>query len=210
MEMVLNGLSYLFRGLTNARNGLYDRGVLRGYRSKLPIVSIGNVTVGGNGKTPLCQFLASDLIQRGMRPVILSRGYGGTVRGPYRVKTTDSSHLVGDEPLLLASASDVPVYVSKSRVVGVQRIEEEGTGNVVILDDGFQHRALARDFDIVSIFVGSDEGIHSFLRGTLLPVGRFRARTEKKALRRAQAIVLSERTSARCRGGFAFCRACTP
>lgn len=189
---MLTVLAKIFHGITLVRNILYDKGILRSYTSTIPVVSVGNVTVGGNGKTPLCQYLAADLLQRGYKPVILSRGYGGTVRGPYKVRITDSPDMVGDEPLLLACTTGVPVYVSKSRVSGVKRIEEEGVGNVIILDDGFQHRALARDFDIVSIFIGSDEGIHTFLSGELLPQGRFRENRER-ALQRADAIVLSER-----------------
>ncbi len=192
VKIVLTVLAKIFHGVTLVRNVLYDKGIFKSYTSTIPVVSVGNVTVGGNGKTPLCQYLAADLLQRGYKPVILSRGYGGTVRGPYKVRLTDNPDLVGDEPLLLARTTGVPVYVSKSRVSGVQRIEEEGIGNVIILDDGFQHRALARDFDIVSIFIGSDEGVHTFLSGELLPQGRFREQRER-ALQRADAIVLSER-----------------
>lgn len=192
MMRVLKVLAKIFHGVTLVRNFLYDKGVFRSYTSTIPVVSVGNVTVGGNGKTPLCQYLAADLLQRGYKPVILSRGYGGTVRGPYRVRVTDSPDMVGDEPLLLACTTGVPVYVSKSRVPGVKRIEEESVGNVIILDDGFQHRALARDFDIVSVFIGSDEGVSTFLSGELLPYGKFREDRER-ALQRADAIVLSER-----------------
>ena len=185
-------LAAIFDGITQLRNALYDQGILPVYRSKLPVVSVGNVTVGGNGKTPLCEFLAADLKARGFTPVILSRGYGGHVRGPYRVRPTDSPMMVGDEPILLASLTNVPVFVARSRVTGIQRIEEEGAGDVVILDDGFQHRALARDCNIVSIFIGSDEGIQSWLDGSLLPKGRYRENRER-ALTRADIIVLSER-----------------
>ena len=192
VSSVLKVLAEIFHGVTLIRNTLYDKGIFKSYTSTIPVVSVGNVTVGGNGKTPLCQYIAADLLQRGYKPVILSRGYGGTVRGPYKVRVSDNPNLVGDEPLLLACTTGIPVYVSKSRVSGVERIEEEGVGNVIILDDGFQHRALARDFDIVSVFIGSDEGVHAFLSGELLPQGKYREE-RTRALKRADAIVLSER-----------------
>ena len=189
---MLGVVAAIFDGVTRVRNRLYDIGFLRSYKSRIPVISVGNVTVGGNGKTPLCEFLAKDLLARGYKPVILSRGYGGHVRGPYRVRTKDTPSMVGDEPLLLAAVTGVPVFVARSRVAGVQRIEEEGAGDVVILDDGLQHRALARVCNIVSIFIGSDEGVHSYLDGGLLPKGRFRENREG-ALGRADIIVLSER-----------------
>ena len=191
---VLSALSVLYGCGVLLRNRLYDSKVFKTYRSALPVISIGNLTVGGNGKTPLCHFLAEQLRERGMQPVILSRGYGGSLRGPHRVTDSDTPDLVGDEPLLLSFLCRVPVYVSRSRVAGVQLIEQQKTGNIVILDDGFQHRALHRDLDVISSFVGTPQAIENLVEGQLLPLGRFREDRDE-GLARATLLVLAERRS---------------
>lgn len=182
----------LYGSVTAVRGVLYDTGVLRSYRARIPVISIGNVTAGGNGKTPLCLHIASELAARGMRPAILSRGYGGSERGPCRVKPTDSAARVGDEPLLMSRVGVAPVYIARARAVGARLIEREGSADVIILDDGFQHRALARDLDIVSVFAGTAQSIDDFLLGKLLPDGLFREQRDA-ALKRASMIVVSER-----------------
>ncbi len=185
-------LSGIYDGITSARNYLYDAGFLSAYTSSIPVVSVGNVTVGGNGKTPLCLYLVEQLVARGMKPVILSRGYGGRQRGPHRVSDVDTAVDVGDEPLLMARRSGVPVYIARSRSSGARRIEEDEAGDVIVLDDGFQHRRLERDVNIVSIFGGSEKAIEEFARGRLLPYGRFREDRER-ALSRADLAVVSYR-----------------
>jgi tetraacyldisaccharide 4'-kinase len=172
--MPLMGLSALYGALTRVRNALYDRGSLRAYTSSLPVMSVGNLTAGGNGKTPLCLYLVEALRSRGLSPVILSRGYGGRCKGPYLVKTSDAASEVGDEPLLMARSVGCPVVIARSRATGARMIEREKLGNVIVLDDGFQHRALARDLDIVSMFAGSEEAVDAFERGEILPLGLFR------------------------------------
>ncbi len=192
-RVALRPLAALFALVTRARGWLYDAKLVRTYESRLPVVSIGNVTAGGNGKTPLCMYLAEVLLARGLKPVILSRGYGGRQRGPRRIQPGDSPRLVGDEPaLMVRSCPAVPVYVARSRVAGARLIERDGTGNVIVLDDGFQHRALAREVDIVSVFAGTREAIDLFVAGELLPLGRFRE-NRQRALRRASVIVIAER-----------------
>jgi tetraacyldisaccharide 4'-kinase len=178
--------------ITRARGLLFDFKVLRTYRSSVPVVSVGNITAGGNGKTPLCLLIARELWNRGYRPAILSRGYGGRIRGPHRVSAKDSARDVGDEPVLMAE-SGIPVYVARKRVEGARFIESEGVADVIILDDGLQHRALARDVDIVSIFAGSEQAIQSFAKGELLPLGMFREDRDR-AIRRASLFVVSQRS----------------
>ena len=142
--------------------------------SALPVVSVGNLTAGGNGKTPLCLYLVEMLKQRGLKPVILSRGYGGSLKGPHLVQIDDTPEKVGDEPLLMAQTGGVPVVIARARAEGAQCIEREKLGDVIVLDDGFQHRKLARQVDIVSVFVGTDAAVDAFSEGQLLPLGRFR------------------------------------
>lgn len=185
-------LEILYRCVVVLRGWLYDSRILKSYRSPIPVISVGNVTAGGNGKTPLCLALAYEMRKRGYSPAILSRGYGGSRRGPYRVQPGDRCGDVGDEAVLMAEAG-IPVYIARKRVAGIKLIERDPAINLVILDDGLQHRALARSLDIVSIFVGSSRAIDEFVAGHLLPRGMFRE-PRHRALRRAQMIVLSYRT----------------
>lgn len=193
LHPLLMPLAVLYRAITSARNALYDRGWFASYASALPVISVGNLTVGGNGKTPLCLYLIEELQARGWKPVILSRGYGGTDKGPRHVCNEDSPSLVGDEPLLMARASGVPVVIARSRAEGARYIERETLGDVIVLDDGFQHRRLKRDIDILSMFAGTDEAIDAFVQSEMLPLGRFREDRDS-GLRRASLLVVSERS----------------
>jgi tetraacyldisaccharide 4'-kinase len=192
IQIPLRVLSVMYGAITSFRNYLYDRGALASYVSALPVVSVGNLTVGGNGKTPLCLYLVEALKERGLHPVILSRGYGGSLKGPHLVQLDDSPARVGDEPLLMAQTGGVPVVIACARASGARFIEREKLGDVIILDDGFQHRKLSRQVDIISIFVGSDTAVEAFQAGELLPFGRFREDRDK-GLRRATFCVASYR-----------------
>jgi tetraacyldisaccharide 4'-kinase len=187
-----SGMAAIYSFVTAQRNRCYDRGIFRSYQGQVPVISIGNITAGGNAKTPLCIFLANELKQRGYKPALLSRGYGGSLAGPYQVKTSDSPDYVGDEPLLLARHSGVPVVIARDRVSGARFIEQLGVADLIILDDGFQHRRLGRNIDIVSIDVGSKSAIDQFCRGALLPLGLFREDRDL-ALKRADMVVFSTR-----------------
>jgi tetraacyldisaccharide 4'-kinase len=186
-------LATLFRVITSVRNTLYDRGYLTSYRSALPVLSVGNLTVGGNGKTPLCLYLVEQLTEAGYKPVILSRGYGGKLKGPHRVHEHDSPKAVGDEPLLMARSSGVPVVIARSRAEGARRIEQENLGDLIVLDDGFQHRRLRRDVDVITVFAGTEEAVEAFSQGELLPLGRFREDRDA-GLRRTSLVVVSYRS----------------
>jgi tetraacyldisaccharide 4'-kinase len=190
--VALRLISCLYDGVTSLRNLLYDKGILAAYSSSIPVVSVGNVTVGGNGKTPLCLFLVEELASRGFKPVILSRGYGGRSKGPHRIQDNDSAIDVGDEPLLMSRKSGVAVYIARSRSTGARLIEHDRAGDVIVLDDGFQHRRLERDVNIVSLFAGTEKAVEDFVNGHLLPYGRFREDRER-ALSRADLAVVSYR-----------------
>jgi tetraacyldisaccharide 4'-kinase len=191
-SFLLSPIARVYDLATSVRNWLYDVEILSSYTSKVPVVCIGNITAGGNGKTPLCVFVVRELRDRGRRPVILSRGYGGRKRGPYLVVGGDSPSDVGDEAILMSRESEVPVVVSRSRVAGARFIEAHNLGDVIVLDDGFQHRALNRNVNIVSLFAGSEEAIDAFCAGELLPAGRFRE-NRVAGLRRASSVVISYR-----------------
>ena len=174
-------LSSVFGAGVHGRNALYDRGVLRARRLQGPVVSVGNLSVGGSGKTPFVLLLAELLKARGTKLDILSRGYRRQTRGVALVNPEGSAPEFGDEPLLLARRLGVPVVVGEDRYEAGLFAEEKFGPQLHILDDGFQHRSLARDFDIV--LVTADDA-----RDRLLPKGRLRE--PLSSLGRADAVVL--------------------
>ncbi len=188
LRALLHPLSWLYAGVMRLRNWLYDSGWLRVERCSLAVISVGNLSLGGNAKTPLCVYLAQELRSRGFSPVVLSRGYKGKVRGVHLVLPKDDAARVGDEPRLIADVAQIPVVVAADRVAGARMIERERLGDVIILDDGFQHRRLARDLDIVSVSLSDADEEQRFLRGEVLPLGLFRE-SKDAALRRATAVV---------------------
>lgn len=140
------------------------------YSSRLPVICIGNFTVGGSGKTPLALLVAKLVADEGLEPWYLSRGYGGRLPGPTRVDAAlHGSVDVGDEPLLLARRA--PTVVSRDRSKGAQFIETIATPNaVIIMDDGLQNRSLAKD--LVIAVISEDRG---FGNGRVIPAGPLRA-----------------------------------
>lgn len=194
LRPVLLAASYIYLAATELRNALYDRGVLKSYESNLPVVCVGNLTVGGNGKTPLVAWLVERAIAHGRRPVVLSRGYGGSQPGPHVVDAkVDRFEDVGDEPLMLAKRGVGPVVIARDRVAGAKFIEQRGLGDFIVLDDGMQHRALARRINLVCVAAGDGSQVDEFLKGELLPAGLFRERVES-GLKRASAIVWQSRS----------------
>ncbi len=188
----LSALSYFYGAVVDLRNWLYDRHFLPTYHSPLPVVCVGNLVAGGSGKTPLVLALAAALKARGHTPVILSRGFGGRLRGPHLVGDSDSVECVGDEPLLMARRGLCAVVIARDRVSGTRFIEGMGCATVILLDDGFQHRRLGRICNLACFFAGSDEAIEAIVKGSLLPVGRFRE-DRSAGLRRADGVVFSDR-----------------
>ena len=186
-------LSWLYGLCSQLRNWLFDIGVLRSYRSSLPVICVGNCTVGGTGKTPLVRELIPLLRKRGLVPVVLSRGYGGTIVGPHQVLSSDSAAHVGDEPALLALDVSLPVVISRSRVKGAQYIEKQKLGTVIILDDGYQHRSLERTLNVLCLNVADIEAQNKILTGRYLPWGIFRE-SLRAAFRRADLLVFSFRS----------------
>lgn len=176
-------LTPLYAVAVGAKNVAYEQGWAKPQRLAWPVVSVGNLSVGGAGKTPLVIRLAELLKAEGARVDVLSRGYGR--RDTARVERVDpegDAERYGDEPLLIARAVGIPVYVGASRYeAGL--LAERGASNrgIHLLDDGFQHRKLARDMDIVVLHASDFEE-------ALLPAGRLRE--PLSALRRASVVVL--------------------
>jgi tetraacyldisaccharide 4'-kinase len=177
----LNPLATIYGGVVGARNSLYDRGLFRTKRLAGAVVSIGNLSTGGSGKTPFVLLLGELLKTRGIKFDVLSRGYGRVTRGAMAVDPAGSPRDFGDEPLLIAQRLQVPVFVGESRLEAGRLAEAKFGPQLHLLDDGFQHRALARDFDIVLLTPQDAED-------RLLPAGRLRE--PLRNLRRADAVVL--------------------
>ena len=169
-------LSKLFQVGVEVRNYLFDVGLRKQAKSKLPVISIGNITVGGSGKTPVSALMVETLIELGKKPVLLSRGYGGSSKGPTLVKVETTAKLVGDEALMQARGFnfEIPVVISRKRSLGAKFIEENNLGDIIVLDDGFQHRMLSRDLDIVVLDISEKNFETRFKLGRMLPAGRFR------------------------------------
>ncbi|MCU0529020.1 MAG: tetraacyldisaccharide 4'-kinase [Cyanobium sp. Prado107] len=161
----------------------------RSWQPPLPVVSVGNLTLGGTGKTPLVIALARELTLRGWRPAVLSRGYGSGRREPLRVEPQMAVTAVGDEPLELVRAlPGVPVWIGSDRVVSARRALEAGA-DLLLLDDGLQHWRLARDCDVSVL-----DGQRRLGNGLLFPAGPLRE--PPAALARADLLVLTGTASA--------------
>lgn len=182
----MNPLSSLYGLGVSARNALYDRGLISAKRLQGPVISVGNLSVGGSGKTPFVLLLGDLLKTRGVGFDILSRGYGRQSRGVRLVDPGGLSGEYGDEPLLMARRLVVPVIVGENRHDAGIFSEQKFGPRLHLLDDGFQHRGLARDYDIV--LVTPDDA-----RDHLLPSGRLRE--PLKSLQRADAVVLTSGAS---------------
>jgi tetraacyldisaccharide 4'-kinase len=162
-------LSLLYRGVVAVRRGLFRRGVLSSHRLPVPVIVVGNITVGGAGKTPLVGTLAQWLAGRGHRPGIVSRGYGGSARDARAVASGDDPRIVGDEPLLFA-ALGFPVWIGRDRVAAARGLlAAHPDCNVLLADDGLQHYALARTMEIAVI-----DAARGFGNGLMLPAGPLR------------------------------------
>jgi tetraacyldisaccharide 4'-kinase len=182
----MNPLASLVGLGVRARNALYDRGIVHARRLRGPVVSIGNLSVGGSGKTPFVLLLGELLKGRGIEFDVLSRGYGRKTRGVALVDPAGSAGNFGDEPVLIARRLNVPVIVGEERYAAGVFAEKKFGPQLHLLDDGFQHRSLVRDFDIVLV---TPEDI----RDRLLPAGRLRE--PLTSLRRADAVVLTSGAS---------------
>ena len=183
----MNPLSAIYGGVVAARNALYDQGVLRARRLRGAVISVGNLSAGGSGKTPFVMLLGELLKARGVKFDVLSRGYGRESKGVRLVDPAGLPQEFGDEPLLIARKLQVPVIVGEDRYEAGRFAESKFGAQLHLLDDGFQHRALARDFDIVLV-TPQDAG------DRLLPAGRLRE--PLSSLRRADAVVLASGASA--------------
>ena len=165
----LRSLAALYGALISVRRNAYARGWVHAHRAGCPLIVVGNVTVGGTGKTPLVIWLAGELAALGLKVAVITRGYGREAHaGVLSVNADSSASAVGDEALLIFRRAQLPVYVCRDRLAAARAAVAAGA-QVVIADDGLQHLRLARDFEIALLDAARGLG-----NGALLPAGPLR------------------------------------
>ncbi|MDD4265023.1 tetraacyldisaccharide 4'-kinase [Aminobacterium colombiense] len=179
-------LACVSQSFARSRNFAFDHGLVASYEPPIPVISVGNITLGGTNKTPFVEMLSRHFYNMGVRVGIVSRGYGGRTSEPVVIKGTSSEReIVGDEPLLLASRlPHVPVAVSRDRLKDVEALQKHNV-ELIVADDAFQHRRLGRDVDIVLV-----DACCPFGNGRLVPAGILRE--PPKAIQRAHIVVITK------------------
>ncbi|HCC09900.1 MAG TPA: tetraacyldisaccharide 4'-kinase [Atlantibacter hermannii] len=181
--ILLLPLSGLYGLVSNLIRLSYRLGLRKSWRAPVPVVVVGNLTAGGNGKTPVVVWLVEQLQQRGIRVGVVSRGYGGKAgHYPLVLDAQTSSDQAGDEPVLIFQRTGAAVAVSPVRCEAVQALLAGNQPQIIITDDGLQHYALARDYEIVVV-----DGIRRFGNGWWLPAGPMRERESR--LRDVDAVI---------------------
>ncbi|MGG4732902.1 tetraacyldisaccharide 4'-kinase [Leclercia adecarboxylata] len=183
--LLLLPLSWLYGLVSGLIRLSYKVGLKRAWRAPVPVVVVGNLTAGGNGKTPVVIWLVEQLTQRGIRVGVVSRGYGGKAeRYPLLLTGQTTTAQAGDEPVLIFQRTGAPVAVSPVRSEAVQALLSQTDVQMVITDDGLQHYALARDKEIVVI-----DGVRRFGNGWWLPAGPMRERASR--LKSVDAVIVN-------------------
>lgn len=178
-------IDIIFKCLINFRKILYKYNIFKTYKFNIPIIVVGNITVGGTGKTPLVIYIVNYLVKQGFKPAIISRGYRGKYNATQVVTYASDPILCGDEPVFLAKATNCPVIISNNRGVAVEYLLKNFVDiNIVISDDGLQHYSLARDLEIAVI-----DSNRLFGNGHLLPFGPLREPIER--LKTVNAIIIN-------------------
>jgi len=175
LTAMLLPLTLLYCVIATTRRYAYRRKLRPQHKVAVPVIVVGNISVGGTGKTPLVVAIVKWLIQQGYQPGIISRGYGGNAtHWPLEVTPESDPGMVGDEAVLMAQRAGCPVYVGPDRVSAAHALLEANQCNVIVSDDGLQHYALARDIEIAVI-----DGQRRFGNGWCLPAGPLRERPSR-------------------------------
>ena len=162
---ILAPLTFVFSALVNARRNSYIKNPKKVWDSPKPIIVVGNISMGGTGKTPLVKFIANELTKRGFKPGLVSRGYGGKYSGTLEVTSDTTYKQTGDEAQILAKLN-VPFYIDKNRSRAARKLQEKHDVDVIISDDGLQHYAMGRDIEIAVI-----DGARRLGNGLAFPAG---------------------------------------
>ena len=185
LHLLLWPLSLLFYFIVSIRRLLFRHGVLNSIKLLVPVIIVGNISVGGTGKTPLTLWLAEQLLAAGWHPGIISRGFGGSGSKPQEVLHGSDPAEVGDEPVLMAQRLLCPVWTGRDRPAAAQALlAAHPECDVILSDDGLQHYRLQRDVEIVVV-----DGIRRFGNGFLLPAGPLREPPSR--LREVDAVVIN-------------------
>ena len=188
-QFILRPVSWLFGALVALRRIAYRRDWFSSEKLPLPVIVVGNITIGGSGKTPLVIALVEQLRAAGYLPGVISRGYGGTERGPFEVGPLSDPVDVGDEPVLIATRTEVPLFIGRDRVAAAKALlDAHPNCDIIVSDDGLQHYRLQRDIEIVVV-----DGASGFANGKLLPAGPLREPLSR--LRLANFIVINRATT---------------
>ncbi len=182
-------LSYLYRGVTDFRNYLYDSNRIQAFKAPhAKVISIGNLTVGGTGKTPLVDFVIKYFVNKNIKVGVVSRAYKASANAPVKVDTQlkNSTHIFGDEPVWLAQENPkASVYCGQSKWQISKWAQENFNDQILVLDDGFQHRKMHRDLNILVL-----DATESFDKYAVLPKGR--ARESFEGIKRADVVVITK------------------
>ena len=186
MDLVLGPLSFLYGKVTSFRNRLYDQGIFKSHSCELPVVSVGNLTMGGTGKTPIIEHLLNWAKTNGLKPALVTRGYAGRVKGVQKMTAPVDPNFFGDEPTMLHRRfPSLPIYVGADRVEAVRKINREENIDLGFADDAFQHRRLRRNVDIVVV-----DCMESQKNYKTLPLGR--ARESLDSIQRSNFLLLNK------------------
>ena len=170
VSLILAPLGWVYSLLMRIRRLAYKLGLLPTRRVSVPVIIVGNITVGGTGKTPFVIWMAKFLVENGYKPGIISRGYGGSSRTwPQQVRPDSDPVMVGDEPVIIARRTRCPVAASPDRYSAAREMLNYHDCNILVCDDGLQHQALARDIEIIVI-----DSVRRFGNGRCLPAGPLR------------------------------------
>jgi len=168
--IILTPFSLIYRFIVFIRRFYYRVGIFKVHRLAVPVIVVGNITVGGTGKTPFVIWFANYLKTQGYKPGIVSRGYGGKAdHYPFDVEAKSDPSVAGDEPVLIARNTQCPVVIDPKRTRAAQYLLSEHDCNIIISDDGLQHYALGRDIEIAIV-----DGERRYANGFCLPAGPLR------------------------------------
>ncbi len=162
-------LSWLYCLVSAIRRKLYQLKFIKSFSASVPVVVVGNIVAGGSGKTPLLISLCQFAMDKGFKPAVVSRGYGGSVNGIRQVKADDSASLVGDEPLMIFQRLAIPVVVAADRVSAVNHLLAGNECDIIFSDDGLQHYRMQRSLEIAVV-----DSVRRFGNGYCLPAGPLR------------------------------------
>ena len=189
LTWLLLPFSWLYAGVMAVRNWLYDIGWKKSQTYAVPLIDVGNLRVGGTGKTPHVSWLLEELLRQGQRPAVLSRGYGRCTKGPRLATSADSASTVGDEPwqyFQQFTGQQVPVAVAEKRSLGVELLLKQHPAlTVIVLDDAYQHRAVRTSLNILLT-----ELARPFYEDFVLPAGRLRE--SRRGAARADIVIVTK------------------